>query len=116
MAVQGTYYEAVCQSIDPVAKTVTAAFPESSELDSGSFTLSYDVLVLGAHPTQLCHLPVPTGQLVQQTPCDRGAEGQTACSRPVPPTVGHPGAHPDATAACVLGARLTRRDSVSPAP
>ena len=58
MPVQGTYYEAVCQSIDPVAKTVTAAFPESSELDSGSFTLSYDALVLGAHPMQLCHILV----------------------------------------------------------
>ena len=55
MPVQGTYYEAVCQSIDPVAKTVTAAFPESSERDSGSFTLSYDALVLGAYPMQLCH-------------------------------------------------------------
>lgn len=48
IGLQGTYYEAVCQSIDPVAKTVTAAFPESSELDKTSFTLSYDALVLGA--------------------------------------------------------------------
>lgn len=46
---QGKYYEAVVSEIDPANKTVTASFPEDAGLDSFSFTVPYDILILGMH-------------------------------------------------------------------
>lgn len=44
---KGKYYEAVVSDIDPANKTVTASFPEDAGLDSFSFTVPYDILILG---------------------------------------------------------------------
>ena len=47
---QGVFFEAVCQEIDPVEKTIKACFPADSE--EGCFKVPYDTLVLG----ELCWL------------------------------------------------------------
>jgi NADH dehydrogenase FAD-containing subunit len=45
---QGEYYEASCQSIDPAAKELTAAFPNSSNGSAPkTFKIKYDLLVVG---------------------------------------------------------------------
>lgn len=45
---QATFYEAVCKQIDPVKKEIICAFPNAStEGESFSFKLPYDILVMG---------------------------------------------------------------------
>lgn len=44
---QGQYYEASCESIDPVKKELTAAFPAHNGDQPISFTIKYDLLFIG---------------------------------------------------------------------
>jgi hypothetical protein len=44
---QGTFFEAVCQEIDPVQKTIKACIP--SDPEDSCFKVPYDILVLGAY-------------------------------------------------------------------
>ena len=53
---QGKYYEALVTDIDPQGRTITASFPEEAGLDRLSFTVPYDILILGGHSTLLAPL------------------------------------------------------------
>ncbi len=46
MFLQGTFFEAVCQEIDPLEKTIKACIP--SDPEDSCFKVPYDILVLGA--------------------------------------------------------------------
>lgn len=46
---QGAYYEAVVQDIDPTAKTLVACFPDDVGMSEACFQLEYDILILGPH-------------------------------------------------------------------
>ncbi len=48
MLVQGKYYEAVCQDIDPKNKNIVACFPKDTGLEEACFRVPYDILVVGA--------------------------------------------------------------------
>lgn len=59
--VQGSFYEAVVQSINTKEKTLVACFPDDLGMDSACFELDYDILVLGEDPSPLRppHPPQP---------------------------------------------------------
>ena len=44
---QGKFFEAVCQSIDPEEKSIVACFPEDAGMERACFKVYYDYLVLG---------------------------------------------------------------------
>jgi hypothetical protein len=46
LPLQGEFYEALCKSIDPVAKELVCCFPDDAGMDSACFKLSYDVMVM----------------------------------------------------------------------
>jgi hypothetical protein len=50
VCLQGRYFEAVCNKIDPVNKEITACFPGKQQ---DCFTLPYDMLVVGVSGRRL---------------------------------------------------------------
>jgi len=47
---QAAFFEAMCQNIDPVKKTIVACFPPDSGMDESCFKIPYDVLVVCERP------------------------------------------------------------------
>ena len=57
---QAAFFEALCQDINPVEKTIVACFPNDagmvpdSGMDESCFKIPYDILVLGKRLLQIC--------------------------------------------------------------
>jgi NADH:ubiquinone reductase (non-electrogenic) len=61
LALQGVYYEALCNDVDPVKKELVCCFPKDAGFPEACFKLSYDILIVAVRAVRHV-MPLSAGQ------------------------------------------------------